>query len=595
MKRKINYKIIMPVAAALALVSYACSKTFLDRPAIGQISPAAASNRAGVEALLIGAYSMLDGFDPNFGATDGPWTATASNWIFGQVCADDSHKGSDPGDQPDIVPLMTWSENPSNNMVLGKWQTLYDAIQRCNATISQMRLATDMSAQDTVQVKSEALFLRGLFSFENKKMFNNGAPYIDENITYIAGNWRVPNQIETWPGIEADFKYAMDNLPTTQTQGGRANKYAAEAFLAKAYLYQHKYADAKPLFDDLIANGQTSLGHPYKLINFADNFNPGTNHLDDEAVFQAQMSVNDNGSAANANAGDVLNFPYNGGPGTCCGFNQPSFSLVNTFKTDPATGLPDPAHYNDVDLKNDQNLTASDPFTPTTATVDARLDWTVGRRGVPYLDWGRFPGASWIRNQASAGPYAAMKNVYYKHQEKVLTDNSSWTNGYTANNYSYMRYADVLLMAAEAEVELGNLETARDYVNRVRARAADNSGWVKADTAAGAPNYGGFAANYKVGLYTAVWTNPDDARTAVRFERRIELAMEGHRFFDLVRYGTAATELNAYAAHETSSGYTLMNGATFTASKNEFYPVPQSEIDKSFDKGAATLKQNPGY
>ena len=145
------------------------------------------------------------------------------------------------------------------------------------------------------------------------------------------------------------------------------------------------------------------------------------------------------------------------------------------------------------------------------------------------------------------------------------------------------------------EVELGNLETARGYVNRVRTRAADNAGWVKADTAAGAPNYSGFAANYKVGLYNSAWTDADAARTAVRFERRIELAMEGHRFFDLVRYGTAAAELNAYAAHEVSSGYTLLSGASFTAGRNEYYPVPQSEIDKSFDKGAATLKQNSGY
>jgi len=593
MKNKINYKLLIPPSLVFLVLLYACSKSFLDRQPLGQISPAAASNRSGVEALLIGAYSLLDGVDPNFGATDGPWTATVDNWIFGQVSADDSHKGSDPGDQPDIVPLMTWSENPSNNMVLGKWQTLYDGIQRCNATIRQMRLAKDMTASDTVQVKSEALFLRALYSFENKKMFNNGAPFVDENITYETGNWRVPNQVETWPNIEADFQYAFDNLPETQSQGGRANKYAAEAFLAKAYLYEHKYAAAQPLFNDLISSGKTSLGHKYKLINFADNFNPATNHLDDEAIFQAQMSVNDNGGAANANAGDVLNFPYGGGPGTCCGFNQPSFSLANTFKTDPVTGLPDPAHYNDADLKNDQNIATADPYTPSTATVDSRLDWTIGRRGVPYLDWGLFPGSSWIRNQASAGPYAPMKNVYYKSQEKTLTDNSSWTSGYTANNYTYIRFADILLMAAEVEVEVGSLAQAQTYVNTVRTRAADNTGWVKAVT--GGANYGGFAANYKVGLYTVPWATQDEARIAVRFERRIELAMEGHRFFDLVRYGTIAAELNAYAAHEIGSGYTLMNGATFTTGKNEYYPVPQSEIDKSFDKGASTLKQNAGY
>jgi len=597
MKRKINYKLIIPAFLVLGLLLFACSKSYLDRAALGQVSPAAAANRFGVEALLIGAYSMLDGFDPNFGATDGSWTASADNWIFGQVCADDSHKGSDPGDQPDIVPLMTWSENPSNNMVLGKWQTLYDAIQRCNAVLREMPLAKDMTAADTVEVRAEAQFLRGVYMFELKKVFGNGAPFVDESVSYEFGNWRVPNQVETWPNIEADLTYAMTNLPATQSDLGRANKYAAEAFLGKALLYEHNYAGAKTLLEDVINNGVNTKGKKFGLINFADNFNPATNHppTDSEAVFQCQMSVNDNGGANNANAGDVLNFPYNGGPGTCCGFNQPSYSLANTFKTDAVTGLPDPVHYNDpgTDIKNDEGLSSSDPFTPYTGTLDARIDWTIGRRGIPYLDWGFYPGAAWIRNQGSAGPYAPVKNVYYKSQQGSLTDNSSWTSGYTANNYTYIRLSDVILMAAECEVEVGTLAQATAYVNMVRARAANPAGWVKA--LAGGPNYGGYAANYKVGLYTSTFASQAAARTAVWFERRIELAMEGHRFFDLARYGTAAAELNAYAAHEISSGYTLMAGATFTSGKNEIYPVPQAEIDKSFDKGAATLKQNPGY
>ncbi len=556
------------------------------------------ANRAGVEALLIGAYSMLDGVDgTGFGQTDGQWTAPVDNWVFGGVVADEAHKGSDPGDQPDIVPLMTWSENASNSYVLGKWLTMYDAIQRCNAVLNAMRLATDVTPADTVEITSETRFLRGYYALENKKMFNNGAPWIDESVTYANNNWRVANQVETWPNIEADFSYAMAGLPATQSQGGRANKYAAEAFLAKCYMFEHKYSDALPLLKDLIMNGVTSLGHPYKLINFADNFNPALNHLDDEAIFQAQMSVNDGAGANNANAGDVLNFPYNGGPGTCCGFNQPSFTLVNTYKTDPVTGLPDPVHYNDVDMKNDQGVPSSDStYVPYGGTVDPRLDWTVGRRGIPYLDWGLFPGAAWIRNQASAGPYEPKKSIYYKSQEHTLTDNSSWTSGYTANNFTIIRFADVLLWYAEAHIEAGTLDSARYFVNLVRARAADPSGWVQAITNKPGFNFSGYAANYKIGLYTTPWVDPDAARTAVRFERRLELGMEGSRFFDLVRYGTADVELNAYANHERSvSGYTLLNGATFVKGKNEYYPVPQDQIDKSFDKGQATLKQNPGY
>lgn len=277
-----------------------------------------------------------------------------------------------------------------------------------------------------------------------------------------------------------------------------------------------------------------------------------------------------------------MNFPYNGGPGGCCGFYQPSQSLVNSYKVDPITGLPLLDTWNSTDVKNDQGLKSTDPFTPETGPLDPRLDWTVGRRGLPYLDWGNHPGNDWIRDQNNGGPYAPKKNVYYKRQEGSLTDKSFWTNGVTANNYTIIRFADVLLWAAECEVEIGSLVNAMNYVNQVRSRAANPNGWVK--NSSGSP-----AANYMVGLYL-VFPDQAYARKAVRFERKLELAMEGHRHFDLVRYGTAATELNAYMAKEKQYR-TYFNGKSFTAGVSEYFPIPQSQIDLS--KG--TLKQNPGY
>lgn len=589
MRHKIFF--VSPIAFLALLLMGACSNSFLNKPPIGNYDQNTLANRAGVEGLLIGAYSMLDGEGGAGQGIVGPWGTSADNWVFGSVCADDAHKGSDPGDQPDIVPLETWNPAPTNGYLEAKWQALYDAIQRCNDVLRMMRLAKDMTPADTIQVSAEARFLRALYHFEAKKIWNM-VPWVDESITYAAGNWRVPNDKDIWPNIEADLQYAMANLPATQQEAGRANKYAAEAFLAKAYLFEHKYAQAEPLLDDLIQNGVTAGGKKYALLaNFSDNFDPAKNHNTAEDVFDAQMSVNDGAGANNANAGDVLNFPYGGGPGGCCGFFQPSYSLVNSFKTTLA-GLPAIDTFNNTDFKNDQGLSSSDPFTPDTTTpVDPRLDWTVGRRGIPYLDWGLFPGADWIRNQASAGPYAPKKNVYYKWEQGTYTDNSSWTSGYTANNYHYIRFAQVLLWAAEVKVELGKLDEAQTYVNMVRNRAANPADWVKFP-------WGTYAANYVISPYPSGYftlVGQSRARALVHFEEKIELAMEGHRFFDLVRWGEADSVLNAYAAHEVASGYTLMQGAHFTKGKNEYFPIPQQEIDRSVVNGQPTLKQNPGY
>ena len=381
---------------------------------------------------------------------------------------------------------MTWSESSTNNYNEGKWEVGYDGIQRSNEVLRVMRIATDIAPEDTVQFASEARFLRAHYMMELKKVFGN-VPYVDESVTYTGGNWRVPNSTdvaannaEVWPKIEADLQYAVDNLPeNNKMQIGRVNKCAAKAYLAKAYMFQQKYSAALTLLNDLIANGKTAGGLKYKLTDlYSDNFNAATKNSS-ESVFAAQNSVNDGSGAANSNPGDVLNFDYQG-PIGCCGFNQPSFSLVNAYKTDAVTGYPLPDTYNSTpDLKNDQGLSSTDAYTPDNVTpVDPRLDWTVGRRGIPYLDWGIMPGFKWIRNQASAGPYLPVKNVPRKSQIGVYTDKSSWTPGYTAINVNLVRFADVLLWAAECEADAGNLDKAQDDVNVVRNRAANPAGFV---------------------------------------------------------------------------------------------------------------------
>ena len=298
-------------------------------------------------------------------------------------------------------------------------------------------------------------------------------------------------------------------------------------------------------------------------------------------------TFNDNGRGFNGGLGENLNLPHGGlptQPGGCCGYHQPSQDFVNAFQTN-AEGLPYLDSHNAQEVKNDQGIESSAPYTPHTGPLDPRLDWTVGRRGIPYLDWGPHPGKAWIRDQNYAGPFSPKKNVYYKANEGVLTEGTS--RQLSANNTRIIRFSDVILLAAESEAELGNFEKAREYVNQIRKRAANPAGFVKNPD--GSP-----AANYVINEYTTAWTDKAFSLKAVRFERRLELGMEGHRFFDLVRWGIAKEVLNAYLAYERTKRSNL-NGASFK-DHNILFPVPQRQIDatKKSD-GTATLTQNPGY
>lgn len=393
----------------------------------------------------------------------------------------------------------------------------------------------------------------------------------------------VPNDQDVWPKIEADLQFAYDNLPVTQAAVGRANKWSAGAMLGKCLLFQKKYPEAKVVLEQVYLNGTNPLGIKYGLLDrYQDNFNAATKN-NKESVFAVQSSINDGAGGANGNYGDVLNAPY-GGPFDCCGFFQPSQDLVNSYKVDANTGLPDFDNYNKNPVTSDEGVAADAPFTPYQGTLDSRLEWTVGRRGIPYLDYGPHQGIAWQRDQAYSGPYNTKKNVYYKEQKGKLTDASFWASTVTAINYNVIRFADVILWLAECEVEAGDLNKARAYVNEIRARAAKPESLVYSDSTT-TP-----AANYKVSLYTTAWADQIEARKAVHFERKLELAMEGHRFFDLVRWGEAEQTLNKYLEYENTLRLYL-KGSHFTPNKNEYFPIPQRQIDLSNQ----VLKQNPNY
>lgn len=581
MKTNFNFRKKMIATVAVVSLAFSCKDSFLEVLPTGSLGEAQLTSKSGVEGSLLGAYSMMLG--KNFSRLAGP-----NNWVFGSILGGDANKGTDPGDYTAINPIQRYESEATNGDIESTWNAKYEGISRSNSTIRLAAKSTDLSDADKKRITAESRFIRGHFYFELKKIFGN-APYIDETTDYGTGIEKVANTANFWDKIEADFKFAYDNLPETQSAAGRVNKWAAASYLGKTYLFEKKFTEAKAIFDLVIANGKTTNGKKYNLVpKYAQIYN-AENDNNEESIFATQTSMN-TGNTNNANAYDDLNYPYNtgaDGPGNCCGFFQPSFELVNSFRTDEK-GLPLlDGSYNSASklVKTDYGVESSDAFTPDAGNLDPRLDHSVGRRGIPYLDWKNHPGKDWIRSQPYAGPYSPKKYVYYRSQENILTDGSSWTRGYSVMNYTILRFGDILLMAAEAEVEVGSLEKAREYVNRIRTRAANKASWVV--TKAGTP-----AAKYVINTYDAAWTDKEAARTAVRFERKLELSGEGQRFFDLVRWGIAEKTLNAYLANESKFLTTKFGGAKFVTGKSELQPIPQRQIDI---QGKDILKQNPGY
>ena len=582
-------KLIIFALFATVGINFSCSESFLQVEPQGAASLTSLSNKSGVNALLIGAYSLLDGV----GAGNTGRQSTISNYVFGGITSGDAVKGTDAGDQPEqsFIEQFTWfAENTYFN---GKWQHTYDGVARANEAILLAKSpdVKDMTDAEKTQIVAEARFLRGHYHFEGKKMWNM-IPYIDEN-TYKRddpNSTKLANDKDIWPNIEADLKFAADNLPATQAQKGRATKWAAMAYLAKVYMFQKKFSLAKPLLLDVLQNSGK------KLVDYHDNYRNTTNN-NAESLFEVQFSVNDGSTGNNGNWPYSANAPGRG----CCGFYQPSQNLVNAFKTTTAglpmigknkAGLEDT--YNEVDLPNDQGVGAAATFVlDVSAPVDPRLDWTVGRRGVNFLDWGKMPGFSWIRDQNYAGPYTGKKWMYYLADEGSSTHSTSRRS--VNNNYRLLKLSMVILWLAEIEAEANNLAKAEEYVNMIRNRAKTS----KVQDA---------SVNYVVNPYpdgTFAANGKDFALNAVYMENRLEFAMEGHRFFDLVRWGIAADFLNKmYIPKEAAAGKDLtgrtynkrsyMAGKSFT-DKNNYFPLPIDEILNSQKGGAATLKQNPGY
>jgi len=596
--KKMKYKIIIPFCCfTLLCVLYACNKTFLDKAPQGALSSTVLANKTGVDGLLVGAYHMISG---QGGAAGNNWGQAASNWVYGSAIVDDSYKGSIPPDQMNegFSTLATFTYATNNAYLNEKWVAMYDGVQRANDVLRVLPLAKDISTTDAVVIAAEAKFLRGHFHFEVKRLFDH-IVYADETTTETKNVDDAGAYIDYWPKIEADFQAAIAGLPDVQTQPGRANKSAAKAYLAKCYMEQHKYALAKPILEDIIATGKTAKGDNYALVNYQSNFN-GDQDNGPESVWAFQASVND-GSGTNGNYGDNLQFPNGSGPGGCCGFNNPSINLANAYKTD-AAGLPL------LDTYNDGNMVSA-ATNPYTGNMDPRVDVVMGRPGIPYYDWGIVPRNDWIRSPADNGWFSPKKIVYAKSQIGTVssTETSFWgPTQMTAMNVNLIRFAEVILWGAECELAVGTPAKALDYVNRVRNRAADPTGWVYKNSAYVAAT-GKYATqttaadNYKISPYPAgAFDDKVYAAKAILHEERLELAMEGQRFFALRRFdngsGLMTTILNNYITVEkTRPSFYIQNPGVVFNAKYQWFPIPQQQIDVKNATGKVFLKQNAGF
>ncbi len=547
-------KRIIYFLALILFVASSCSESFLDENPIGELSPDQILNTENVEKTVISAYSVLNG---QIDEASNAYNSPASNWSFGDVVSDDAYKGGGgTGDQNNIHLMEIFATDPTVKDIERKWLALYEGVRRANLSIRLLNESEEFDQGLKEQRIAEMRFLRGHFHFEAKKIYGNIC-WIDESVDSKEEFYQISNSdlsdTEQWTKIEDDFKAAAQVLPNPQVDAGRPGKMAAKAYLVKCYAFQGKWSDANAAADEVITSGAYVLQ-----ANFRDVFLP-ENDNGSEIIFSVQNSMND-GSPSNYNGsiGDRLMPP--GGPYPGYGFLRPSQNLVNAYKTD-ARGLP----VNDnVDLAVDDN-------------VDPRVDHTLARPGIPYFDLQVY---DWMPREASVyGPYSPKKRMISKNSPYYLP---SWPY-VTAVNYYIIRYADLLLWKAEAAIESDQLEVGREYINRVRNRA--KTGYY-VQTMDGAAD----AGNYMIDTYETPFGSKAEALSALRTERRVEFAQEGHRFFDLVRWGIAADVMNTYFTKEKVLRSHLVNAA-FVAGKHEYQPIPQAQMDLS----QGSMVQNPNY
>lgn len=551
---------------------------FLDVKPEGILEGEDVAGAQRVENFVTAAYSSLgnDHYD-----------TPLSLWCYGNLRSDDAYKGGRGQDDQQESDFMERATNIRANFSMpdALWFLCYQAISRSNTALRELN-ALDVKDFPLKDIRiGEMRFLRGHFYFILKILFKQ-VPYIDETVAtedYGGVSNVSRSNDELWQKIADDFKAAYDNLPETQKDLGRANRYAAAAYLAKVKLYKAYTQDEKNNvtgintddLEEVLTYTNFVLNSAYGLEDdFAYNFLPEREN-GREAIFSVQFSTGDGTMFGRLNFSDVLSAPLGIGGSD---FHKPSQNLVNAYQTENGLPLFDDFNRNNYGYNNSNPV---DDYKSLDQEMDPRLYHTVALPGLPFkYDESYYFRKDWNRNIGVYGIYASLK-------ENVSPTSACFVKmaPFVANskNRIVLRYADVLLMRAEALIELNrNLPEALSLINQVRERAARSTGLLPESLHLK-------VSAYRDGVNGCSLTH-DFLQKALRWERRLEFAMEGSRFFDLVRWGIAGEVINAYYEKEQTLR-TYLQGAYFDRNMEEYLPIPQQQIN--FSKGL--YEQNYGW
>ncbi|MDR2388648.1 MAG: RagB/SusD family nutrient uptake outer membrane protein [Tannerellaceae bacterium] len=602
----------------IGLLFVAGCSDFLEITPVGAVDDAAlVANDKGIDMALSGAYSLL--YALNFGN----FSCELSNYQYGDVMGGQANKGSAAADQSPFSQLEQYVITTDNSYLATKWNSVYNGVFRANTLMNlaesikeELQATPGESGGDLyTEVMGHGYFLRAFWHFEGIKIYGAAIPYVGTEEYNSGVNPQVSNvdeggnYIYIWDQVVADARRAYESLPEVlPVNTGYANKWAAASLLAKIYVYWSSpyngkngnadhWSDAKTILETIINGGKDAKGQKYRLADeYATLYQAGESDWTGESIFDIQHAISGTQTSTNTiNGGPHIGMVGKLGVGGW-GFYQPSYEMVNSYIVNEA-GLPlldgtyrsrDPLSH----LVDNSTVITTD----LSVYTDPRIDISLGRYDTPYLDY-EVPHTidGWIRELANGGPYLNKKNIPSKADRGSLSVETSAAS--SAKNFHLIRYADVLLWYAEALIETGNPQGAAQYVNQVRARAANSyvkavagwdDGYQSCDMSPASSDYvledlvngttkADAAANYRIGLYPeSQFATKDGALKALRFERHIEMALEGHRWFDLVRWGIAGDELNDYIDYEKQ--YLAKYAPAVYNDKWVTLPIPNNQI-----------------